>query len=235
MPSPLVNLIVFALVCAGAAFLFWPSWGLLSRGRRHRSLASRILLEDGLKHVYDHEDRGQTATLSSVGGALEISSARAVELVERMQLVGLVSLSDGRIVLTDEGNRYALQIIRAHRLWERYLADETGVDPLRWHAYAERREHTLSAEEADALAERLGHPRFDPHGDPIPTADGTVPPTHSIPLSDLNAGERAIVAHIEDEPEVVYAQLVAMGIYLGMAVMGWLAWRRSMKSTERSA
>lgn len=227
MPGPLANLILFALLCAGTALLLWPGWGLLSRGRRQRTLAARILLEDGLKHVYDHEYHGQTATLSSVGGALEIPSARAVELVERMQNVGLVSLSDGRIVPTNEGNRYALQIIRAHRLWERYLADETGIDSLHWHAQAERHEHTMSVEETDALAEHLGDPRFDPHGDPIPTSDGVVPPSHSSPLPDLGAGECAVVAHIEDEPAVVYAQLVAMGIYLGMVV------RVSTKTAER--
>ena len=218
MSSPLFNLILFALVCAAAMLLFWPGVGVFSRGRRQRTIAKRVRLEDALKHVYNHEYRGQTATLASVGGALEIPPVRAVDLVDRMQHAGLVTLADGRIILSDEGNRYALQIIRAHRLWERYLADETGVDPLDWHAHAERHEHRMSPEDADALAERLGDPRFDPHGDPIPTADGVVPETHAVPLSEIAEGERAVVAHIEDEPAVVYAQLIAEGVYLGMAL-----------------
>ena len=112
---------------------------------------------------------------------MEISSSAAVPLVGRMQELGLARVADGRVLLTEEGRRYALEVIRAHRLWERYLADETGVDPLEWHERAERKEHKLTREDADALARRLGNPRFDPHGDPIPTADGSVLPLSAIP------------------------------------------------------
>jgi DtxR family Mn-dependent transcriptional regulator len=135
-----------------------------------------------------------------------------------MQSLGLARFVDGRIVLTEEGRRYALEVVRAHRLWERYLADETGVDPLEWHQRAERKEHNITREQADALAERLGNPRFDPHGDPIPTADGAVFDEDVVPLTALAAGERAVVSHVEDEPHVVYAQLVALGVYPGIEV-----------------
>jgi len=121
-------------------------------------------------------------------------------------------------VLTDEGRRYAVDVIRAHRLWERYLADETGVDPVEWHQRAERKEHRLTRAQTDALAVRLGHPRFDPHGDPIPTADGAVYDEEVAPLASLDAGDRALVAHVEDEPQVVYAQLVALGVCPGMEI-----------------
>ncbi len=131
MDSPLLNLILFLLGGALAAAVFWPGRGLFARGRRSRRLASRVALEDALKHIYNHEVREVTCTLTSVAGALEIAASRAVTLVERMQERGLVRMVDGRILLTDEGRRYALEVVRAHRLWERYLADETGVDPLR--------------------------------------------------------------------------------------------------------
>lgn len=87
---------------------------------------------------------------------------------------------------------------------------------MRWHDEAERHEHTLSPEQVDALASRLGNPRFDPHGDPIPTSDGAFPEKKVIPLPQLEVGEEARVVHVEDEPGVVYAQLVALGIYVGM-------------------
>jgi len=218
MSAPLFNLLLFALGAVLAAVLFWPGRGLVARGRRGRDLASRVLLEDALKHLYHHEARGQTCTLASIGGALEISATRAVDLVHRMQHTGLVVIADGRILLSEHGARYALEVVRAHRLWERYLADHTGIDPLQWHERAERREHLLSREETDALAERLGHPRFDPHGDPIPTADGVVPTTEVITLSRLASGETAVITHLEDEPAIVYSQLVALGIYPGMEV-----------------
>jgi len=76
----------------------------------------------------------------------------------------------------------------------------------------------MSAEEANALAERLGNPRFDPHGDPIPTEDGAVEEEAGISLASLDPGDSAIVTHLEDEPPVVFAQLVALGMYVGMDV-----------------
>lgn len=225
--TPLTNLIVFAAGSALVATLFWPRHGYWARARRDRALARRVVLEDALKHVYNHDAAGRTSTLESVAGVLEISTARAVALLDRMHDLGLARVADGRILLTEEGRRYALEVVRAHRLWERYLADETGVDPLEWHARAERKEHKLTREEADALSNRLGNPRFDPHGDPIPTADGAVYAEDVAPLTSLRVGERAVVAHVEDEPHVVYAQLVALGIYPGMVM------RVETKSDER--
>ena len=218
MGNPFSNLLIFVAVVAFAVALFAPRVGLVSGLRRRKSETRRIRLEDTLKHVFDHEDRGATATLSSVTDGLRISSADALALVENMQNAGLVKVVDGRILLADDGRKYALQVVRAHRLWERYLADETGVAPVRWHAEAERREHKISPEQAEELSRLLGNPRYDPHGDPIPTADGDLPDEAIVPLTQLQAGEYARVVHIEDEPEAVYAQLLALGVYVGMEV-----------------
>jgi DtxR family Mn-dependent transcriptional regulator len=214
--TPLVNLIWFVVVVLLIALLLWPHTGLLARLARRGRTAFRVVVEDALKHIYDGEFRGRPATLESLSGILQINRSKAVELVERMQTAGLVRHTDHQFTLTEAGKRYALEVIRAHRLWERYLADETGVDPLKWHASAERREHKMTREEANELAVRLGNPRYDPHGDPIPTADGVVPEEDIVALSTLEVGDVASVVHMEDEPDVVYAQLVALGIYLGM-------------------
>ena len=213
--NPLLNLIVFAALVAVVAAVWWSRRRSILRGR---AMARRVVLEDALKHAYHHDERGDTTTLESLAGSLEISTTQTVALVDRLRDLGLARFTDGRIVLTDEGRRYALEVIRAHRLWERYLADETGLDPLEWHDRAERKEHRISRAEADALSERLGHPRFDPHGDPIPTADGAMFSGDVAPLSSLEPGDRAVVAHVEDEPKVVYAQLVAEGLYPGMEI-----------------
>lgn len=213
-----MNLLVLALVAALAVALWWPGLGIVARARRRRATDARVMMEDALKHVYHGEFLGQTATLASVAGALQVSTGDVVDLVERMQNAGLMTMTDSRLLLTDAGRRYALQIIRAHRLWERYLADMTGVEATEWHTLAERREHSLSPEDADALSRSLGNPRYDPHGDPIPMRDGTVPEETGVSLSELEVGARAHVVHIEDEPGVVYAQLVAEGIHLGMVV-----------------
>jgi DtxR family Mn-dependent transcriptional regulator len=76
----------------------------------------------------------------------------------------------------------------------------------------------MSEDEANALAAQIGNPNFDPHGDPIPTASGELPPLRGRPLTDLSEGEMAGIIHVEDEPPTVYSQLVAQGLHPGMQV-----------------
>ena len=220
MSAPVANLVIFAGATVLALALFWPRYGVVPRWLRDRVVTSRVRIEDALKHVYHQQDAGGSATIASVGGVLQVAPGQVVALVERMQHGGLVRFLDGRVLLTEDGERYALQVIRAHRLWERYLADETGIDPLHWHARAERREHRLTPRETDALSERLGNPRFDPHGDPIPTANGEMqsPDGTVLLLSELDVGSRGEVVHVEDEPEVVFRELLGRGIHLGMEI-----------------
>jgi len=215
--TPALNLAIFMVITLVAVLLFWPGFGVVPRLFLQRLVASRVRIEDALKHIYHHESSGRTASVASLGGALETTPGTVVALVQRMQQVGLLRLTDGRILLTDEGERYALQVIRAHRLWERYLADKTGVDPREWHARADRHEHRITPERANALAEQLGDPRIDPHGDPIPTANGEVPEQDArvTPLSELGEGVPACVVHVEDEPEVVFAEILAHGVHPG--------------------
>jgi DtxR family Mn-dependent transcriptional regulator len=178
----------------------------------------RILSEDALKHIYKYEQADRHPTVQSVAGALQVSLDEAAKLLTKMAARHLLGLSGDSFYLTPQGQEYALQVIRAHRLWERYLADETGFAEAEWHERAERYEHSLSPAEMEALAARLGHPTHDPHGDPIPTADGTMVPHGGRPLATLSAGEAGRIVHLEDEPEVIYAQLVAEGLHPGMLV-----------------
>lgn len=217
LDSPALNLLIFAIFAAFAAVLFWPGIGLVQALRGRMRMTQRTQLEDALKYVYDCEFNDIAVTSSRLANALQIvSTTKASELAAHMSRIGLVSREAGRILLTEEGKQYAVQIIRAHRLWERYLADKTGVEPKKWHSQAEEQEHLLSTEEADALSDRLGNPRIDPHGDPIPTAEGELLQEKLMNLTQLKAGMCAIVKHVEDEPEEVYGQLVALEIFPGM-------------------
>ena len=176
-------------------------------------------IEDALKHLFDCEYQGRVGTLHSVAGALGLAAGRAAELLERMADRELVVGGDGAFPLTDEGRDYALRIVRIHRLWEHYLSERTGLEPLAWHDKAERLEHTTTEQEAEELSARLGHPRYDPHGDPIPTAGGEIVPRHGTALNDLRPGRLAEIVHVEDEPVSIYAQLVAAGLHPGMKVL----------------
>jgi DtxR family Mn-dependent transcriptional regulator len=171
-----------------------------------------------LKHLYHSEFRKQSCTLESIAGALSISIDSAAKLMANLESHNLVTSREKSFHLTTEGRSYALRIIRVHRLWERYLADQTSLSEVDWHTQAEKKEHQMSAEEADSLAAQIGNPAYDPHGDPIPTASGDLPPAKGRPLTDLNEGEIAVIVHVEDEPTTIYAQLIAQGLHPGMQV-----------------
>ncbi len=218
MINPLVALLIGSGVLLIAGLFFWPQSGLFWRLQKRRELTDKVLIEDTLKYIFKCERNQKTATVESLAGALSTSLAQASELLALTQAKGLLKLSENSFYLTDAGKRTAIQIVRAHRLWERYLADTTGYKEGDWHQQAERLEHQLSEEEMDRLSASLGHPTHDPHGDPIPTRRGEWVSHGGIPLSDLAPGTPARIVHIEDEPDVIYAQIVAEDLHPKMVV-----------------
>ena len=215
MIDPRLALALFAAGITLLAVLFWPVQGVVPRIARRLRMGDREFLEDALKHIYKTARRGGASSLESVAGALGVPLARAAHIVEALADHSLVR-RDGPLELTDEGTKYALQVIRTHRLWERYLADRTGTAPGEWHDQAESREHEISPAQADRIAASLGHPRYDPHGDPIPTATGEIPDPEGVPLPYLQPGTSGTVVHVEDEPRALYTRLVARGFSPGM-------------------
>lgn len=216
MIDPGTALIIGVVIVAGLTYLFYPDKGFIARLNRNKRNSIRVLVEDALKHLYDCEYKRINCTLHSIAGSLHISGDKATELVERLEEMGLTKSNGEIIELASEGRSYALRIIRVHRLWERYLADETSVHETEWHTKAEEVEHKMSDEEADSLAASLGNPIIDPHGDPIPSSKGEVPGKKGMPITSLREGEVARISHIEDEPAAIYAQLVAEGLHLNM-------------------
>lgn len=211
-------LVAIGILVAGGLILALIRPGLRFPWKRGRGRMHRVLVEDALKHIHDCEQKQIACTTEGIAGVLVISTDEAAALLTRLTSMGLVVTHTGGVRLTPEGNAYALRIIRVHRLWERYLADETGVPPTKWHSSAELAEHKLTQAEAEALAAAIGNPHFDPHGDPIPAPDGTMPGIRGRSLLSFAAGEFGVITHIEDEPEAVYAQLAAKGLYVGMQV-----------------
>ncbi len=209
--GPGTALIAFVIALVVVATVAWPRRGVWPRLRQVWRLSERVRLEDALKHLSLGEHEQVPRSIESLAGVLGVSRSRAVDLLGRLEQMGLVRSGAAGIELTDDGRRYALRIIRTHRLWERYLADETSLAPAEWHDAAEVREHSLSESEVERLAARMGHPLYDPHGDPIPTAAGELPPLRGVPLTALEPGQRGTVVHVEDEPPAVFAQLVAVG------------------------
>jgi DtxR family Mn-dependent transcriptional regulator len=217
--SPIIALSIFALFVLIVIGVFFPKVGLFARYKKISRNTKRVQLEDALKHLYDYEQSGLNSTLNSIAGNLNISVEKASKIVDNLKKIKLVSLSDQSISLSEEGKNYALRIVRVHRLWENYLAEETGFKELDWHDEAEKVEHFMSLEEADRLAAQMGNPKFDPHGDPIPSTDGEIFNPKSKLLNNAKAGEVAKITHIEDEPKSIYTKLLNKGLHPGKEVL----------------
>jgi DtxR family Mn-dependent transcriptional regulator len=212
---PYFWIVLFAAVIL-IAVLAWAGRRRLPWLRMRAASPGRIQVEDALKHLFEASIYGRQPGLESLAGELSCSIDDAAHLLQSMEAQGWLSLADGQISLTPDGREYALHILRAHRIWERHLADETGFPDTEWHGKAEEQEHHLTPSEAEALYQRLGRPIYDPHGDPIPGSSGTLAPITGQSLATAPEGQRLRILHIEDEPEAVYAQLSAAGLHPGM-------------------
>jgi DtxR family Mn-dependent transcriptional regulator len=164
-------------------------------------MKERKRIEDALKHLYKQERSGEKLSPESLAGALSLDLDRCTDLLRSLSARGLLEWQDTGYRLTEAGKKEALKLIRAHRIYETWLADQ--------------REHALDDEEIRRLDAALGYPRFDPHGDPIPTEHGTLPALEGKSLLALRPGEVCEVIHVEDEPARVYTRIVQARIGAG--------------------
>lgn len=199
-------------------WFYWPKkggWAFLQKQKRNKQ---KELLEDSLKYLFDGEYKKKIVNIETLAHHLSISDVESERIVNKLQTMKLVEIHNQQIELTDEGRNYALRVIRIHRIWERYLADETDTAPIDWHDEACKMEHLLSQEDAENLASQMGNPVYDPHGDPIPTAKGKLPEKEYTTLNHLKEGDTAVIIHLEDEPIEIYEQLIALDLHPGMQI-----------------
>lgn len=198
--------------------IFLPRVGLIAIFKTYRATREREQVEDALKHLLDREHQGRHATPESIGGTLDLPRAKVMQLIEHMETQGLLESLGVELHLTAEGERWALHVVRAHRLWERYLADEARMPLERVHDEAQRREHSLTESQLNELDAKLGHPTRDPHGDPIPTREGKMNKAEGMPVTAWQAERPARIVHLEDEPAIAYQQILAAGLRLGQDI-----------------
>lgn len=213
--SPVVWLLLLVVVLFIALL---PRLGLLAQYRRFLAAREREQLEDALKHLLEREQEGRHASPESLAGCLGLARAKATRLIEALETQGLVESRGAELHLTAAGERWALHVVRAHRLWERYLADEARMPLGQIHTEAHRREHQFTDAQLDELDAALGHPTHDPHGDPIPTREGALPKAEATPITVWPADQPARIIHLEDEPALAYQQILAVGLRLGQNV-----------------
>jgi DtxR family Mn-dependent transcriptional regulator len=214
MDNPVAVLLVAGTVLLMVALLWWPKTGIIAKRKKSKETAKKELMEDALKCIYDNAKENLSFTFDNLVETLSVDHTEVRSIVNRLQELKLLKSKGQLLNLTSEGIDYALRIIRIHRLWERYLSEETGIPETAWHAQAEIQEHKLSEEEANKLSHQMGHPRYDPHGDPIPTRSGDLPPEKGRALIEFSEGDIVQVIHIEDEPVSVYAEIIDKGIHL---------------------
>lgn len=200
------------------ALMFLPRVGLVVLIKKYRIIKQREQAEDALKHLLDREQQGRHASPESLGGTLDLPRQKVTRLIETMEGQGLLESRGNELHLTAEGERWALHVVRAHRLWERYLADEARMPLNQIHSEAHKREHSLTEAQLNELEAALGHPTHDPHGDPIPSREGKLNRAEGMPITAWQADRPARVVHLEDEPALAYQQILAAGLRLGQDI-----------------
>ncbi len=196
-------------------------WTLLQRRQAavHPQPFQLVEMEDALKEVYKlqrNESPVQAGALArAMGLSVEMADNLMNALVAFTWAEGDVSAG---IRLTERGQERAQELIRIHRLWERYLVDRKGMPLEAVHIEAHLREHKTTPDEAAKLDAELGHPAWDPHGDIIPDAGRRVPPPAGSPLTTCTPGDWLRILHVKDEPPALFAQLVALGLIPGAEI-----------------
>lgn len=157
--------------------------------------------EDYLKNIFLMEEEGKRAGTSDLSLRLNVQPASVTSMLKKLAELHLIVHEPYRgAKLTPAGRRIALEIIRHHRLIELFLVEALGYGWEEVHDEAERLEHVISELFEERIADFLGHPEVDPHGDPIPTQELKLPERNSsIPLPELHEGDRAVIQRVKTQ------------------------------------
>jgi len=164
-------------------------------------------VEDYLRAIHDLAGKSSRRVgTSALAERLGVSSASVTGMLKKLAEVEprLVDYERYRgVELTPAGKKIALEVVRHHRLIEAYLIEALGYSWDEVHAEADQLEHVISESLEARIAEFLGHPTIDPHGDPIPDVDGSLDRAEEMPLSDLPAGRRGQITRVVDQPDLL--------------------------------
>jgi DtxR family Mn-dependent transcriptional regulator len=186
--------------------------------RRDPAAANSEAVEDYAKAIYALADRqeGPVGT-SALAERLGVSPGTVTAMLKRLDELGLVRYEPYHgVTLTAAGERVALEVIRHHRLIEAFLAEDLEMPWDRVHDEAEVLEHYISEDLERLIADKLGNPKLDPHGDPIPTPELAMAVDRTTALARLDAGDVAIFARVSDSDPEMLRYLADRGIRPGV-------------------
>jgi len=178
-------------------------------------------IQDYLKTIYSLQQDQERVMTSAIAQALDKEPGSVTGMIQKLAQNNLLDYErHHRVRLTPSGEKIALEVIRHHRLIELYLTQALGY---RWdevHTEADRLEHAISEELEDRIAAALGNPAFDPHGEPIPSREGTLPEAGSSSrLAELEVGQPAVISRISEQDPALLHYLADLGLRPQVAVV----------------
>jgi DtxR family Mn-dependent transcriptional regulator len=179
--------------------------------------------EDYLKAVYELGGETSAVQTNAIAEVLDVAAASVSGMLRRLSEAGLLEHVPYRgVLLTEDGRRAAVRVVRRHRILESYLVTRLGYDWDSVHAEAEQLEHAVSDRLIERMAQALDYPAYDPHGAPIPTSGGQVEELHAVPLADIPVGADAELRLVSDKDPERLRYLRSLGLEVGtrFAVVG---------------
>ncbi|EFC71238.1 metal-dependent transcriptional regulator [Prevotella sp. oral taxon 299] len=176
----------------------------------HAQKRQKELQEDFIKQLYNLGGSISFADAFKQKKLLNVTQDELEKAIGAIVLTKEITANE-QLELTEKGEQHALKLIRAHRIYEQYLAEHSGYAPTEWHQRANRMEHVISDEEQSRIASLLGNPLFDPHGDPIPTQSLAMMPndTCELPLKEHTWWR---ITHVEDDNNKLFKQIADLGL-----------------------
>lgn len=178
-------------------------------------------VEDYLKQILLEQQRApdKRVSMGAITAALDLTPGTVTTMVKTLSESGLVDYEPySGVRLTDSGRQLAMHVLRRHRLIELFLVQVMGMDWSEVHSEAERLEHAISERMVERMDEMLGFPSVDPHGDPIPTVHGEVPPLDHMALTRFAEGDVVVVTRVLDQSAEFLQLLEREGIKLGTSL-----------------
>lgn len=160
-----------------------------------------------------------TVSTNAIAAQLDTSAASVTDMLKKLSDKELITYQRYKgASLTDEGQRVATMLVRKHRLWEVFLVQSLGMTWDEVHEIAEELEHIQSDRLIDRLDVFLGHPKFDPHGDPIPNAQGKYTLRAQFPLTELKPGQEGVVIGVREDDTSFLKHLNDKGLTIGKSI-----------------
>jgi DtxR family Mn-dependent transcriptional regulator len=186
-----------------------------SRQRHH---LNHQAIEDYLKTIFDLSLEEMPVSTSRLAEARDVRPASVTSMLQRLESLNLVNYEKHYgVSLTEAGRKLALEVIRHHRLIELYLMEALGFSWDEVHEQAEILEHVISEKLEERISEVLEDPKFDPHGAPIPSKEGTITRRETAPLVTFGPGDQVRVARIsQDEDVEMLRYLAEIGLVPGV-------------------